>query len=80
MKSCEEIAYLVEQSHFKELTFKERMSLKLHELLCTCIICKNYSKESKALHKAILEQTNHSEVLKLSSTEKDRIRKKLSGK
>lgn len=77
MKSCEEITYLIEQSHFENLSFKERASLRFHKMLC--VVCKNYSKESKALHKIILEQNKHAEVLKLSTTEKERIRKTISG-
>jgi hypothetical protein len=55
--SCLKATELIEKRFFFKLSFKERLQLKLHKMVCDA--CSNYEKQSMLLEKAIgLHQKN----------------------
>lgn len=74
MKSCKEISILTEKSQFEKLSFKDKWSLWFHMVICK--LCKNYTKESRALNGALKRQKNITTTL--TQIEKEHIQQGLS--
>ncbi len=51
MMDCKQATRLMSQAQDRTLTFRERVNLKLHLLLCTG--CKNYNKQMDFIRKTI---------------------------
>ena len=50
MMNCKEATRLMSDEYERKLTFRERLALKMHRLMC--IGCTNYGKHLAALRKA----------------------------
>jgi hypothetical protein len=74
MKSCKEISILTERSSFEKISLKDKMGLWMHKMMCS--FCKNYSKESRTINKALKNQVNL--TTELSSLEKKQIQQGLT--
>ena len=55
VNSCKKTAELVDKQFVTDLTAVEKIQLKLHRIVCTCVICANYEKHSKAIDSLIEE-------------------------
>lgn len=70
MKSCKEITLTVEKGKITKLSFKEKMQVKIHLMMCK--LCRNFAVDSNFLDK-LLSQLKPSN-LKLTSEEKERLK------
>lgn len=70
MKSCKEITLTVEKGKITKLSFKEKMQVKIHLMMCK--LCRNFAVDSNFLDKllSLLKTSN----LKLTSEEKERLK------
>ena len=75
MISCEEAAIICHKTQYKEATFWERVSFKLHLLMCK--VCPQFSKKNAQLtslcEKANLQNLTEKEKLKM----KQELQKKI---
>jgi len=55
--NCKQATQLMSQAQDRELSQRERISLKIHLLICTG--CNHYNKHMKVLRKAMQQLKNH---------------------
>lgn len=78
MLSCKEASQLVSQSLDRPLSFGQRLSLRLHLLICK--MCHQYAHQLRFLQRVarhLPEHLDESEAPRLSDAAKQRIRRKL---
>jgi len=80
MRGCKESSRLASEARERRLTWRERLSLRIHVLLCG--LCKTYMRQMAKMF-AIARIAGDPEVryassVKLSPDAKERIKKKLS--
>ena len=78
MKTCEEITLLIESENYTALSRQERMSTKIHMMICKA--CKEYKKDSKEIHKLLQVKFKDLSSYEFSLSEKMALRKKLESK
>ena len=74
MISCKEATYFIDKKQGGKLTFKQKLDLKVHLLICS--ICKAYDKQSSAFSK-LLRLKASDEAKPLTEEEKNRLIKGL---
>jgi len=75
MLSCREITELASKAQDRPLTFKERIQLKMHLLMCS--LCARYVKQLKFLKTAIKGLDKQGSHAHLSTESKLRIKESL---
>lgn len=81
MLSCKETSLLVSQSLDRHLSWRERVALRMHLLVCNA--CRSFANQAAFLRAAARwfgRGTNASELLRLSSDARERIARKLRDK
>jgi hypothetical protein len=81
MLSCKQASELVSQSLDRSLTMRERMSVRLHLLICAA--CARFGRQLafiQAMIKKFISDTEQNEALKLSPNAKDRMTKEIESK
>ena len=74
MKNCEEITLDIERGHYKKLSVKELVTIKMHLIICKP--CHNYKRDSEMIDKLLHEKyKNGAEEYKFSPEEKEAIKK-----
>ena len=74
MIDCKEAAHLIDRKDFNELSFREKLSLRIHNARCGQ--CRGYKRFSHILKSLFGEISKHEECL--SCDEKEEIKKKLT--
>ncbi len=75
MKSCQEITENIEKGYIKRLTTKERLSIRMHVMICPP--CRQYFKDSATIEKLLTRKFKHPEKYKFSIEEKESLKNKL---
>jgi hypothetical protein len=70
--SCKDVSELVARSRVSALTFRQRIGLRLHLLMCKA--CSRVMMQMKFLHRAALLVHEQSHLPSLSSSARDRLR------
>lgn len=74
MINCEEAAHLIDRNDWKELSFKEKLSMRMHNAMCGN--CRGYKKFSHILKSLFGDITNAQECL--SCEEKEEMKNKIN--
>ena len=74
MKDCKEIAQLIDRSDWEKLSFKERLSLRMHNAMCGQ--CRGYKKYSHIFKSLSGDITKAQECL--TCDEKEEMKKRMS--
>ena len=53
MLNCKETAKLVSEGMDHPLSWRQRLAIRMHLLLCHCPVCRNYSRQMQAFRDAI---------------------------
>lgn len=78
MLSCQKASFLITQSLMRKLTFAERLSLKLHTMICR--ICSRFRQQMidlQASLKHIRQQQEQDTSIQLSDEARSRIQQSL---
>ena len=78
MLSCKQASFLITQSLMRKLTFTERISLRVHTLICK--ICSRFQQQMIDLHaslKHIRQQFEKDTSIQLSDEARSRIQQSL---
>lgn len=78
MLNCQETSRLLSESHDRPLTLRERLSLRLHLLMCDA--CSHFARQLRFLHKAVTALeiwTLADDRLKLGERARERIKRAL---
>ncbi len=81
MLSCKQVSELVSQSLDRSLTMRERMSVRLHLLMCAA--CARFGRQLafiQATIKKFISDTEQNEAQKLSPNAKERMAKEIESK
>jgi hypothetical protein len=84
MRNCKDISKLVSESLDHDLTWFQRLSLRLHALLCNCPICKKFYSQMRLTRDAARELGRRMEdgetggEARLSDEARQRIRASLA--
>jgi hypothetical protein len=74
--SCEKTSFLIEKRELSKLSFREKISMRIHLLWCK--LCKKYESDSKVLGKILKALHKHEPHEHLSQSEKEELKKKLA--
>jgi predicted anti-sigma-YlaC factor YlaD len=74
MKSCKDITLLVEKGKITKLSFKEKMHVKFHLMMCK--LCRNFAVDSDFLDRILANLKPSS--LKLTPEEKEKLKSSVS--
>lgn len=79
MLTCKQASEIISQSYDRRLSWRERLSLRLHLLICDA--CTNFAKQMRFLRQAarrfVQGQTEADEQVRLSTEAVDRIKREL---
>lgn len=76
MITCETATYLIDKNHYTELSFIEKLNLKIH--LYTCKSCSIYKVESNLINDKIIKTLKFDDKeIKLTDEQKERLIKNL---
>ncbi len=75
MLTCKEVSQLASKAQDEPLTFKERLQLKVHLLICS--LCARYVKQLHFLKRAIQGLDEHKDDVRLSTKSRHRIKASL---
>lgn len=81
MLSCKQASKLLSQSLDRKLSWKERLALRFHLLICD--VCTRFAKQLKVMQKAMQDWVSASEEdesIQLSQAAKVRIAEKIASK
>jgi len=76
IRSCKDVSELVSQSLDRKLSLRERITVRLHLMMCD--MCTNYRRQILFMHQAVrqLKQRN-APTARLPEDAKDRIKKRI---
>jgi hypothetical protein len=80
MLNCKQASHLVSQSMEAKLSFRQRLGLRVHLMMCDA--CTQFSRQLLVLREAISQlarKTENDETLKLSDEARRRIGKSVEG-
>lgn len=60
MKSCQEIAQLVSESHDRRLSMMDRFHVRVHMMLCA--VCRSFSKQISAMRRIVARMGRDDEL------------------
>lgn len=78
MLDCKHTSQLVSRSLDKKLTFRERLAVKMHLMMCK--YCRRFEKQLHAIRKGLktlAEQVEHDETIQMPPEVKSRIAERI---
>ena len=73
MKTCEEITKDIDQDAFSSLSFKERLAIKVHLLICKP--CLEYKEDGDAINVLLARKFKDKTTYSFTDAEKESLRK-----